>query len=69
MQVREQEIISIFVIKTDKALSFPHHLAVDSMAHFFLSGISNRSNPLLHFNVRIVRSAFLALISRFRLFE
>jgi len=27
-------------------LSFPHHLAVDSMAHFFLSGILSRSNPL-----------------------
>ena len=47
-------------------LSFPHYLAVDSTAHFFLSGIPSRSNLLLHFKVRIVQSAFLVLVNRVR---
>jgi hypothetical protein len=62
-----------------ETLSFPHHLAafvflnaaleVDSLARFFLSSFPDRPNPLLQFNLIIVRSAFLVLVSRVRLFE
>jgi len=50
-------------------LSFPHHLAVDSMTHFFLSGIPSRSNPLSLFNAGIARSAVPVLANKNRLFE
>jgi len=50
-------------------LSFPHHLAVDSKAHFLLSGIPSRCNPLSLFNVGIARSAVPVLANKNWLFE
>jgi len=39
------------------------------MVHFFYSGFSNRSNPLLYFNAKIVQNAALTLVCRIRHFE